>query len=232
MHASVSEDVVTITIYDSNKADIDILNKLNCKAEECIMIGNDVDEDMVASNLGIKTFLLTDCLINKNNKPYIIMEGIVDSNMKKVNKTKKTSKFIVMYAGALREEYGLKILIDGYMKYKNDNSELWIYGAGDYSEEIVKMSKIDERIRFFGSVDNETIIKSEHNASLLVNPRPTNLEFTRYSFPSKIMEYMSSGTPVLTTKLPTKAIAKIPLNITSGLLNPVFGLLGNNSNSA
>ena len=142
-------------------------------------------------------------LINKNNKPYIIMEGIVDSNMKKVNKTRKTSKFIVMYAGALREEYGLKILVDGYMKYKNNNSELWIYGAGDYSEEIIKMSKIDERIKFFGSVDNETIIKSEHKVNLLVNPRPTNLEFTRYSFPSKIMEYMSSGTPVLTTKLPT-----------------------------
>lgn len=28
------------------------------------MVGNDVNEDMVASSLGCKVFLLTDCLIN------------------------------------------------------------------------------------------------------------------------------------------------------------------------
>ena len=32
------------------------------------MVGNDVDEDMVAEKLGMKVFLLTDCLINKNNR--------------------------------------------------------------------------------------------------------------------------------------------------------------------
>ena len=39
-------------------------------------------------------------------------------------------------------------------------------------------------------------------ATLLVNPRPTNEEYVKYSFPSKTMEYMASGTPVLTTVLP------------------------------
>lgn len=46
----------------------DILNKLDCKAEECLMIGNDVNEDMIVEELGIDTFLLTECLINKDNK--------------------------------------------------------------------------------------------------------------------------------------------------------------------
>ena len=36
----------------------------------------------------------------------------------------------------------------------------------------------------------------------MVNPRPTNEEYTKYSFPSKNMEYMVSGTAVLTTDLP------------------------------
>ena len=31
------------------------------------MVGNDVNEDMVAGTLGMKVFLLTDCLINKEN---------------------------------------------------------------------------------------------------------------------------------------------------------------------
>ena len=39
-------------------------------------------------------------------------------------------------------------------------------------------------------------------ATLLVNPRPSNEKYVRYSFPSKTMEYMSTGTPVLMTKLP------------------------------
>lgn len=38
---------------------------LAMKAEETVMIGNDVREDMVAVQLGMKVFLLTDCLINK-----------------------------------------------------------------------------------------------------------------------------------------------------------------------
>ncbi len=46
----------------------DILGRMNACPEECLMIGNDVSEDMIASKLGMKVFLLTDCLINKYNE--------------------------------------------------------------------------------------------------------------------------------------------------------------------
>lgn len=46
----------------------EILSKFSIKPNECVMVGNNVDEDMVASELGMKTFLLTDCLINEHNK--------------------------------------------------------------------------------------------------------------------------------------------------------------------
>ena len=46
----------------------DILESLGVSGEECVMVGNDVSEDMVAERLGMKTFLLTDCLINKNGE--------------------------------------------------------------------------------------------------------------------------------------------------------------------
>ena len=46
----------------------DILAQLGVKPEECLMVGNDVGEDMIARQLGMKVFLLTDCLINKNNE--------------------------------------------------------------------------------------------------------------------------------------------------------------------
>ncbi|MBE6589085.1 MAG: HAD family hydrolase [Ruminococcaceae bacterium] len=44
---------------------MDILEKTGLSPEECVMVGNDVGEDMIAQNLGMKVFLLTDCLINK-----------------------------------------------------------------------------------------------------------------------------------------------------------------------
>lgn len=44
----------------------EILERLNVQPNECIMVGNDVGEDMVAAKLGMKVFLLTDCLINKS----------------------------------------------------------------------------------------------------------------------------------------------------------------------
>ncbi len=68
------DDFVLYTTYENShysKPNIkyyeEILNKLNIKANESLMVGNDVNEDMVASELGMDTFLLTDCLINKNN---------------------------------------------------------------------------------------------------------------------------------------------------------------------
>lgn len=46
----------------------EVMEKLNVSPEECLMVGNDVSEDMIASELGAKVFLLTNCLINKENK--------------------------------------------------------------------------------------------------------------------------------------------------------------------
>lgn len=45
----------------------EILTQLQVKPEECLMVGNDVSEDMITEQLGMKVFLLTDSLINKQN---------------------------------------------------------------------------------------------------------------------------------------------------------------------
>ena len=46
----------------------EVLNRAGLAPEECLMVGNDVREDMVAKELGMKVFLLTDCLINKKEQ--------------------------------------------------------------------------------------------------------------------------------------------------------------------
>lgn len=46
----------------------EILDTLNLQPEECLMVGNDVTDDMAAQELGMRVFLLTDCLINREGK--------------------------------------------------------------------------------------------------------------------------------------------------------------------
>lgn len=69
------DDFVLYTTYENSRhckpnPDYyrDILAQLAANAEDCLMVGNDVTEDMVAETLGMKVFLLTDCLINKHGK--------------------------------------------------------------------------------------------------------------------------------------------------------------------
>ena len=69
------EDFAWYTTYENSsfckpnpKYYMEILEKIGLKPEECMMVGNDVSEDMVAETLGMKVFLLTDCIINKEKK--------------------------------------------------------------------------------------------------------------------------------------------------------------------
>ena len=45
----------------------EILGVIGRSADECMMIGNDVREDMVAREMGMETFLVTDCLKNPDD---------------------------------------------------------------------------------------------------------------------------------------------------------------------
>ena len=46
----------------------EVIEKLGVKAEECLMVGNDVGEDMITEELGMKVFLMPADLINKVGK--------------------------------------------------------------------------------------------------------------------------------------------------------------------
>jgi len=176
-------------------------------------------------------------VINTKNKPYIVVEGIVDNSPKIFENKKTNKKKIIMYAGALKKEYGLENLIKGFMDFNNKEAELWIFGAGSYSNDIINYQKKDCRIKFYGSVSNEEILEKEQQATLLINPRPIDKEFVKYSFPSKNMEYMASGTPVLTTKLPGMPkeyydyIYTIDGNDASSITNALKGVFHNNLES-
>lgn len=141
-------------------------------------------------------------VVNREGKPFMIMEGLCDVSMVHSDVEHNASdKKIVIYAGGLYEEYGIKSLVDGFRKLSEKNVELHLFGHGPMVEDIERLMSEDNRIKYFGIVPNSKVVEAELQATLLVNPRPTVEDFTKYSFPSKNIEYMVSGTPMLTTVL-------------------------------
>lgn len=162
------------------------------------------------NNLYVSSFdryvLLTEAMndvVNPKHRPYIVMEALCDESIIHQNGSKslKDNPRVVMYAGGLYERYGLKMLVDAFIKADTD-ARLVLYGSGSYVDELRNVCREHPNVEYRGVAPNEEVVAAQSRATLLVNPRFTTEEFTKYSFPSKNMEYMASGTPLLTTKLP------------------------------
>lgn len=143
-------------------------------------------------------------VVNRGGKRSALIEGIADDGMleRPNNASEKADEFTFFYGGALRREYGLADLIDGFMALPEPHARLRIMGAGDFAGEVERAASTDPRIVFDGYQPLPAVIEAQMQSWVLVNPRPATAEFTKYSFPSKVMEYLASGTPVLTTRLP------------------------------
>jgi len=68
------EDFSYISCYETNKyckPNIEyyqeVLDEIDKSPKECMMVGNDAVEDMAAGKLGLKTYLISEHMINKNN---------------------------------------------------------------------------------------------------------------------------------------------------------------------
>lgn len=129
-------------------------------------------------------------------KPYIIMEGIFNANNDELE-VKSINKDIIFYSGSLRYIYGIKALLLAFNKIEEKNLELWICGSGEAESEIKLLSRKDPRVKFFGFCSQQRVAELRNQASILVNPRKNDSEYTKYSFPSKTIEYMASGKPVI-----------------------------------
>lgn len=135
-----------------------------------------------------------------NNKPQIVIEGIIDTELHIKMCNEKRENFI-LYSGTLNYKYGIKEFIEAFMMIKNNSINLWICGSGEAENYIVKASKIDRRIKYMGILNWSDLALLQQRARFLINPRMNIGEYTKYSFPSKLMEYLASGTPVIAYKL-------------------------------
>ena len=135
-------------------------------------------------------------------KPGLIIEGIANETLFDDSVAVKGDCFSIMYAGGLNKNYGIENLLIAFEEMRFENVELWLFGSGDAVPLIQEKQKGDNRIKYYGRVERSIVLEKEKQACLLVNVRNPYDEYTLYSFPSKTLEYMLSGTPLLTTMLP------------------------------
>lgn len=141
---------------------------------------------------GMKEWFTTD--IN-----YTVVEGMATiDNTIDVDDIKKKKQ--ILYAGGIKREYGVIDLVSAFSQIDDPEWELVIYGDGTDMESVCEYAKKDVRIKIMGSAPNAVVMKHQREAALLINPRK-NQEMAKYSFPSKTLEYMLSGTPMLGYKL-------------------------------
>ncbi len=149
--------------------------------------------------------VLTEAMIEflPANKRHIVMEGIVDvDTMNDENVPTNNSPKNILYTGTLRKIFGVMDLVDAFEKVNIPNVELRICGSGEASQEIIDRAKKNPHIKFYGLIDSQDALRLQREATVLVNPRTSEGKFTKYSFPSKTMEYLLSGNPVVAHKLP------------------------------
>lgn len=136
--------------------------------------------------------------LGMTEKPYVVIEGIHREQFYNYNsKCVEGSDKIIMYAGALSLRYGIGDLIDAFQLIEKNNYRLWLCGIGDAVPYITKAALDNSRIEYKGMVTKEEVESLMREATLLVNPRHSCEEFTKYSFPSKTLDYLATGTPTL-----------------------------------
>lgn len=136
-------------------------------------------------------------------RPWVRIEGVINSRFSnEYPGLKKEILRTVLYSGTLARRYGILNLLEAFSKIKDPNYRLWVCGDGDTKEILEMQAKVDHRIVYFGQLAREEVLRLQIRATVLVNPRSSDGEYTKFSFPSKTMEYLASGTPCVMYKLP------------------------------
>ena len=160
-------------------------------------------------------FLMTRRLIKyftleKNTKiPYLHVPMTVDFNRFEKKEKLQNGNSYIAYCGSLnKEKDGVDLLIDGFAVIAKEfpNIDLYLIGSAASIEEEALFAKkimdyeLSERIILTGRISKDQIPNYLCNAKFLILPRPVNAQ-TEAGFPTKLGEYLSTGNPVIVTRV-------------------------------
>lgn len=136
------------------------------------------------------------CLIEAGYDPsdYLNIEHSIEGD-------KDSYMWNIVFSGTLNELSGIELIISAMDFIEDKNIILNIYGDGNLKNLVVASSKKNKNICYHGKVNNKIMMQIQAKADLLVCPRLTDNYTTRYTFPSKILEYLCVGVPIICNKL-------------------------------
>lgn len=153
----------------------------------------------------------------RDKMPVLVLPGILkESWIRKLHLARESAanqpvvkppcRPYVVYAGGLFAAYGVDRLIAAAAMVPE--VDVLLFGKGDQVEALENNTLPNVHYRGFVSAD--VLASVVQDAAMLINPRPSNAGFAIQSFPSKLIEYLATDRPVLTTR-----IHSIPAEIAS-----------------
>lgn len=133
-----------------------------------------------------------------NGRPFLVSEGMTDH--KAIQPPAVGNKTFV-YAGKLVWRFGIQRLLDAFSLLKDEQYRLIICGEGEMRRAVENAVGLDSRISYRGLLSHDELANVLQTAGVLVNPRTGCEAYTRFSFPSKIIEYLQTGLPVVSAFL-------------------------------
>ena len=146
--------------------------------------------------IGITSALLKE--FNLNKKPQFELPSVVDA----IEGAKQHDRPYIFFSGALYERYGVESMIHAYLQLKPRNMDLLIAGFGPVAQRIEQLSQQHRQIKFLGLLHPTLTRKYQAGAYVNLNPRPLDVDLDQVAIPSKVLDYISSGAPTLTTRHP------------------------------
>lgn len=107
--------------------------------------------------------------------------------------------FNIVYAGALERYNGIDVILDAVAGLPDPDVRLHVAGRGSLESEVRAAAQCDSRVIVHGYMDAAGLAQLYRDASLLINHRSDHRIDSRYVFPSKLIEYLASGIPVIST---------------------------------
>lgn len=203
---SKKEEDTTITIVNEG-FDVRYLREHRISLKD--YIHNVIHKYIFKRNDGIITFCAKTVAENASNVPHINLLYACSAELfteKKNYKTGESSRHNILYAGLFSPCYGILCLIDT-MKYLPDNYTLTLCGSGsdDIVAQVKAVAAIDSRIIYKGMLPRAEVLKIEQESDVLAMIRVANTVsekyLAEYCQPSKLPEYMLSGTPIIATDI-------------------------------
>ncbi len=132
-------------------------------------------------------------------KRFTVIEGLILTTDETNDQSEAKNPPVFLYTGTLESALGIEEMLQAFAEMPE--YQLWICGQGNMKKRVEEYANQYSNICFFGFVAQKEALAMQASATALLNPRQPDGLFTRYSFPSKTLEYMRSGKPVLCCKL-------------------------------